>query len=604
MLPAKSCASSAANASRSSVRTSRPSRAANRSRKCRASFGNVLAPLAQRRQHDLDDAQPVVEVLPELAARDPLRRAARSSRRGPARRSGCACGRRRARSRAPGARGGASPGAPAACRRPRPGRACPRWPPRSGPRGPRRPSRRRARCRRARTREGSPGSAAQLIAEKSFSARSLRAWIIRATSSLPVPLSPVIRTEVREGATRPTRSSTRRAAGESPTKSRPAADRPVSSSRRRFSSSSRSRSRVSRSRWRRFSIAIPQRPASETRKRASSSSKPAFPPRRSSLSARTRTPTVRPPARIGTPIAAETRLRRSRNVSRRTAVSERRSSRDELVLGDDGFRGPAREADPRLGAAGAALAERREVPARRVEDPDRPAEDVLDEGFLVGKRAEREPGVVEGLEKEELVLSLELRRPIHHREAACTLSRCIWPPPAPPCGSEPSWDSICGSPRGACPPGRGRPCGREARRGRPGPHRPSAVDSKSRPRVGGIDHLFVERDRLVGLALGDARSSPACSCQKAQYGLYDRALVVLGEQGVPLRLRGEEALSPRRRVRPSQESEHGLRGTSLPISQLGVVRLVVRELPAPARRSASSAAGRPPWRRRGAPAAR
>ena len=150
---------------------------------------------------------------------------------------------------------------------------------------------------------------------------------MRATSSLPVPLSPVSRTEILEFATRPTRSRTRRAAGESPMKSRPAAERPVSSSRRRFSSSSRSRSRVNRSRCRRFSIAIPERPAREVRNRAASSSNDKRPPRRCSLSARTSAPTVRPPARIATPTAAETAVRRNRNRSRDTALGDRITSR-------------------------------------------------------------------------------------------------------------------------------------------------------------------------------------------------------------------------------------------------------------------------------------
>ena len=171
------------------------------------------------------------------------------------------------------------------------------------------------------------GSAAQLMATNGLSARSLRAWIMRATSSLPVPLSPVRSTEIFDAATRETRSSTRRIAAESPTKSRPAAERPVSSSRRRFSSSSRSRSRVSRSRCRRFSIAMPHRPASDTRKRRSSSSKAADPPRRASLSARTSTPTGRPPPEIRTPTAAATGFPSSLNFDRSTAPSESRTAR-------------------------------------------------------------------------------------------------------------------------------------------------------------------------------------------------------------------------------------------------------------------------------------
>ena len=44
--------------------------------------------------------------------------------------------------------------------------------------------------------------AAQLIATNGFSARGLLRWMARATSSLPVPLSPVISTVESVGATR------------------------------------------------------------------------------------------------------------------------------------------------------------------------------------------------------------------------------------------------------------------------------------------------------------------------------------------------------------------------------------------------------------------
>ena len=256
------------------------------------------------------------------------------------------------------------------------------------------------------------------MAEKSLSARSLRAWIIRATSSLPVPDSPVMRTDVFEGATRPTRSSTRRAAGESPTKRRPAADRPVSSSSRRFSSSSRSRSLVRRSRWRRFSMAIPQRPASETRNRA------------------VLLVEVRPCPRAAAPCrpgAGHRRFGRRRGWRRRSpprrgcaATGTTRGARrsptaglsHEGVLGQDRLGGPPRKADDGFGAAPAPLSECCEVAARCVEHPDGAAQDVFYEGFLVRKRAERKPRIVERLEEEELVLSLKLRRPIDHRDAA------------------------------------------------------------------------------------------------------------------------------------------------------------------------------------------
>ena len=45
------------------------------------------------------------------------------------------------------------------------------------------------------------GCAAQLMATKGLRLRGLRSWMVRATSSLPVPLSPVMRTEAVLGAT-------------------------------------------------------------------------------------------------------------------------------------------------------------------------------------------------------------------------------------------------------------------------------------------------------------------------------------------------------------------------------------------------------------------
>src|SRR5258705_8671694 len=45
------------------------------------------------------------------------------------------------------------------------------------------------------------GMAEQLIATKGLGFRELRLWMVRATNSFPVPLSPVIRTEAVLGAT-------------------------------------------------------------------------------------------------------------------------------------------------------------------------------------------------------------------------------------------------------------------------------------------------------------------------------------------------------------------------------------------------------------------
>ena len=62
------------------------------------------------------------------------------------------------------------------------------------------------------------GSAAQLTATSGPVARRLRAWTARATSSFPLPLSPVTRTVASVGATRATRSKTRCIGALSPTK--------------------------------------------------------------------------------------------------------------------------------------------------------------------------------------------------------------------------------------------------------------------------------------------------------------------------------------------------------------------------------------------------
>ena len=64
------------------------------------------------------------------------------------------------------------------------------------------------------------GNAAQLTATNGRSRRPDAAWIARATSSLPVPRSPAIRTGRGITATRATRSSSSRICGDSPT-SRP-----------------------------------------------------------------------------------------------------------------------------------------------------------------------------------------------------------------------------------------------------------------------------------------------------------------------------------------------------------------------------------------------
>ena len=92
----------------------------------------VARPLAQRRQRDRDDVEPVVEVLAELALRRRPRAGRGWSRRRRARRRRSGRCRRRGGPGAPGARAGAWPAAPAGARRSRRGTACRRRRPRSG----------------------------------------------------------------------------------------------------------------------------------------------------------------------------------------------------------------------------------------------------------------------------------------------------------------------------------------------------------------------------------------------------------------------------------------------------------------------------------------
>ena len=194
------------------------------------------------RHRDLHDAQPVEEVLAEAALLDQLadalvRRGEDAHVHGDA-----AAGRPRARSRAPAGRAGAWPGSRAAYRRSRPGRSCRRSRARTCRAARRRPSRRPSRSRRARSREGSRASRRSSGPGTGPSRRGEPACRSRAASSLPVPLSPVMRTFTRDAAARATSSLARRIAGESPTRSSSTAVVPLSD---RFSSRSRSRSAAS-----------------------------------------------------------------------------------------------------------------------------------------------------------------------------------------------------------------------------------------------------------------------------------------------------------------------------------------------------------------------
>ena len=92
---------------------------------------DVLAPLAQRRNADLDDVQAVVQILAELAFGDGLLQIRRGSPRSRARRRAPPRCRRRGRSCAPAGRAAGPPAAWARCRRSRRGRWCRRRPSRT-----------------------------------------------------------------------------------------------------------------------------------------------------------------------------------------------------------------------------------------------------------------------------------------------------------------------------------------------------------------------------------------------------------------------------------------------------------------------------------------
>ena len=156
-------------------------------------LGNVVEPLAQRRQANRHDVQAIEQIFAEQALLRPRRRSRLSRRRcarRPTARAPPTGGTRR-----PGARAGGASAARAASRRSRRGTACRRRPARSGPR--------RA-LRRA-------GERAALVAEQLALDQLARdrppverheravatrrsSCSARATSSLPVPDSPVIST--------------------------------------------------------------------------------------------------------------------------------------------------------------------------------------------------------------------------------------------------------------------------------------------------------------------------------------------------------------------------------------------------------------------------
>ena len=183
--------------------------------------GDVLPALAQRRDDEGDDVQPVEEILPESARRASLPSAPGSWRRSRGRPPAGSCCFRRARTRGPGGHEAASPGGPGRSRRSRRGRSSRRRPPRTVPilsatapvKAPFTwPN---SSDSRQRFREGR-----RVHLDERFLPRGDSSWIARANSPFPVPLSPVISTVESVSFTISTRSKIRRIRGVFPTMSR------------------------------------------------------------------------------------------------------------------------------------------------------------------------------------------------------------------------------------------------------------------------------------------------------------------------------------------------------------------------------------------------
>ena len=165
--------------------------------------GDVVAALAQRRQADGDHVQAVVEVLAEAAGADlvlqvPVGGGEHADVDGLARAS-----RRRAGPRAPGWPAGASPGARAASRQSRRGRGCRRRPPGSARRGSATAPVKAPFTWPKSSLSSSPSGMARAVDGDEGAGRRAaeRRWISRATSSLPVPVSPWMSTVTSVGAT-------------------------------------------------------------------------------------------------------------------------------------------------------------------------------------------------------------------------------------------------------------------------------------------------------------------------------------------------------------------------------------------------------------------
>ena len=152
---------------------------------------DVFDALPQRRQVNRIDAQAVVQVGAEACPRRPPPRGRDASRRSRARPPSSCARIRRARTRLPAARGGTSPGSPAAGRRSRRGRSCRRRPARSGPAAsPTAPVNAPFSWPNSSLSTSVGGSAAQLTRTSGRACRRLRSCSARANSSLPVPVGP------------------------------------------------------------------------------------------------------------------------------------------------------------------------------------------------------------------------------------------------------------------------------------------------------------------------------------------------------------------------------------------------------------------------------
>ena len=248
------------------------------------------------------------------------------------------------------------------------------------------------------------GIAAQLRARNGPSRRGEPVWRSRAASSLPVPLSPVMRTLTREAAARATSSLARRMAAESPTRSSSTAVVPFSE---RFSSRRRSRSAASARKRRLPSSAGAASAASEpeepavllVERRRVAAARLALEDdedaehavsgdERHARDAARRAPEPVSPARASGAFA------RARS---RTNGSDATSS--GVGRGIQADRGDA-------SGAGGVLEGRREA-APGVEDGHGAREDLLEERPLVGGGRERAAHVVERLEPEDLLLERE-----------------------------------------------------------------------------------------------------------------------------------------------------------------------------------------------------